>query len=213
MKDLTLGFRIREILEANDVPIEHVILPDRPLDVAAASRIRAAAYGKRPFGRGALTGTMRATEQERVLARMRAEILDALAEFDIPHTLLEFPRFATDARYTHEMLSPVVPEATLDDVQRALDRCVRPELIHDAPLTRAERWRARLLTAWMVRYRLPVARIRERVNPARQQARLRATVLSARQREAELAEEERRAGRMPTAARRGSGADDGAASP
>lgn len=213
VKDMTLGFRIREILEAGEVRIRHVILPDRRLDVAAASRIRAAAYGKRPFRRGALTGTMRATEQQQILARMRADILDALDDFEIPHTLLEFPRFATDAAYTHEMLAPILPEATVDDVRRALERCVRPELIHDAPLTRAERWRTRVVTAWMVLYRLPMARLRERIDPAGQEARLRAAVAAARQREAELAEAERRAGRMPTAARRGSGADHGAPSP
>jgi hypothetical protein len=213
VKDMTLGFRIREILDADEVRIRHVILPDRRLDVAAASRIRAAAYGKRPFRRGALTGTMRATEQQEVLARMRSDILEALDEHHVPYTLLEFPRFALDAEYAHTMLSPLIPDVTPAEVRRALERCVRPELIHDAPLSRRERWRTRFTTAWMVLYRLPVARLRERIDPAGQEAKLRAAVAAARRREEELAEAERRAGRMPTGVRRGSSADGGGASP
>lgn len=197
VKDMTLGFRLRELLESGRADIAHVILPDRRLEVAAASRIRAAGYGRQPFRRGGLTGTMRATDQTRVLAAMRREILSALADFDIPYTVLEFPRFAVDAAYTHAALAPVLPGSTVDDVQRALDRCVHEELIHEAPLSPRERWRTRLTTVWMVLYRYPVATIRRHINPAAQAARLRASVAEANRREAELAEAERAAGRMP----------------
>ena len=40
------AFRMREVLEAGDVEIEHAIIPTRRLDIAAASRIRAAEYGR-----------------------------------------------------------------------------------------------------------------------------------------------------------------------
>jgi len=187
VKDMTLGFRMRELLEGSTLDIAHVILPDRRLDVAAASRIRVANYGKRPFGRGSLTGTMRATEQIRVLRAMRTEILSALEDFTIPYTVLEFPRFAADAAYTHAALAPILGGATVEDVQRALDHCVRPEMIHEDPLSRRERWRTRLTTGWMVLYRYPVARIKGMINPERQQAKLKASVAEARRKEAEQA--------------------------
>lgn len=197
VKDMTLGFRLRELLDGGEVQIRHVIIPDRRLDVAAASRIRAAGYGRLPFRRGALTGTLRATEQRRILETMRAEILTVLDEFGIPYTVLEFPRFATDAAYTHASLAAVLPDASVAEVQAALDRCVRPEMIHEAPLSKREQWRTRATTAWMVLYRYPVARVRERIDPEGQKAKMRASVAESNRREAELAEAERRAGRLP----------------
>lgn len=188
VKDMTLGFRIRELLEAGSIHLEHVILPDRRLDVAAASRVRVAQYGRRPFGRGSLTGTMRATEQVRVLAAMRAEIIATLEDFGVPYTLLEFPRFAADAEYLHTALAPLLGTATVADVQRALDACVRPDMIHEEPLSRSERWKMRLVTGWMVVYRYPVARVRRMIDPEGQQARIRASVAEARRREVELAD-------------------------
>ena len=201
VKDMTFGFRIRELLEGGTLNIRHVIIPDRRLDIATASRIRAAGYGRRPFGRGALTGTMRATEQEQVLAGIRSEIISALEDHEIPYTVLEFPRFASDAAYTHAALTAVEPTVSLDDVRRALDRCVRPEMIHERPLSAGERWRTRLTTAWMVLYRYPVAGIRRRIDPEGQQAKIRASVAAARRREQELVEVERQAGRLPRSSR------------
>ena len=191
VKDMTLGFRMRAVLEGGEVRIAHVLLPTRRLDIAAASRVRAAGYGRLPFRRGALTGTMRPSEQERVLEGMRAEILGALAEFEVPYTELEFPRFARDAPYTHQALGFLVPWATLEDVQVALASVVRPELIHESPLSGRERWRTRVTAAWMRLVRYPIARVRRRLNPAASEARLRASVIAAQRREVEVAEQER----------------------
>jgi hypothetical protein len=194
VKDMTLGFRMREILEAGEVPIAHVLIPTRRLDIAVASRVRAADYGRRPFRRGALTGTLHATEQEQVLVRMRDEIVEALNEYGVPYTTLEFPRFATDAAYAQEKLAPVVPGASLADFETALERCVRPELIHEAPLSAKERWRMRATAAWMRLVRYPVANIRRRINPEAAEARLRASYRAARQQDAQLVEAESSSG-------------------
>jgi hypothetical protein len=187
VKDMTLGFRMREVLESDQVDIGHVVIPTRRLDIATASRIRAADYGRLPFRRGALTGTLRATEQEQVLVKMRDEIVDALAAHDVPYTLIEFPRFAKDPDYIYEKLSFLVPGSTLDDFKTALDRCVRPELIHETPLSRREIWRTRAVAVWMRFVRFPIAAIRRWWNPEASQARLRASVAEARRRDATLA--------------------------
>ncbi|MSO87322.1 MAG: hypothetical protein EXQ71_07360 [Acidimicrobiia bacterium] len=197
VKDMTLGFRIRALLEGGAVEFGHVIIPDRRMDVAVASRIRAASYGRRPFRQGGLTGTLRATEQERLLISARAEILAVLAEFDVPYTILEFPRFAFDAAYFHDALGSILPGVSLSDVQLSLDRCVRPEMIHESVLGRRERWRTRATTAWMVVYWFPAARVRGWINPKREQRKMLASVGAAKRQEALLIQAERRAGRFP----------------
>lgn len=197
VKDMTLGGRMRAVLESGEVRIGHVVIPTRRLDIAAASRIRAAGYGRLPFRRGALTGTMRATDQEQVLATMRAEILDTLTEFSVPYTVIEFPRFSTDVAYTYETLGFLAPEATLGDFRVALERRVHPEMIHEAPLTGREVWRTRFTTAWMTLVRYPIARVRRRLNPEASQARFRASVAAAQRREALAAELEQRARTPP----------------
>lgn len=191
VKDMTLGFRMRAVLEGGGVQIDHVIIPTRRLDIAAASRIRAASYGRLPFKRGALTGTLHATGQKKILAKMRAEIAGALTEFDVPFTELQFPRFATDATYLHTTLGFLAPSASVEDFQRALDSVVRPELIHESPLSRRERWRTRGTTAWMAVVRYPVARVRRWIDPEGSKARLRASVAAAQKREREAATLER----------------------
>ena len=86
VKDMTLGFRMQEVLESGKVEIEHVILPTRRLDIAAASRIRAADYGRLPFRRGALTGTLLATQQVEVLQKMQDETSSARSSNITCHT-------------------------------------------------------------------------------------------------------------------------------
>lgn len=193
VKDMTFGFRAQALLDSGEIAVAHVLIPTRRLDVAVASRIRAAGYGRLPFRRGALTGTLRATDQKAVLEKMRAELIDALHAHEVPYTELEFPRFAGDAAYLHERLAVLHLDATVEDVQQVLDRCVRPELIHEVPLSRREVWRTRAVTAWMVCVRYPVAAVRRRLDPAGQKERLRAAVLEAQRQEALAAEAERRA--------------------
>jgi hypothetical protein len=197
VKDITLGFRMRAVLESRAVPIAHVVIPTRRLDIAAASRIRASAYGRLPFRRGALTGTLRPMAQQQVLATVRGEMIDALDDFAVPYTELDFPRFATDAEYTHETLGFLVPGATVHDFRAALDQCVRPELIHESPLSPREVSRARLMTSWMVLVRYPVARLRGRLDPEGSKRRLREAVVAARQKEALLVEQEHSLRREP----------------
>jgi hypothetical protein len=183
VKSIPIGFRLRELLEAGTVELEHVIIPTRRLDIAAASRIRAAEYGRLPIRHGALTGTLRATQQQKVLARMQADMFRALDDFNVPYTILEFPRFATDAEYLHASLSFIAPGASVADFQVALGRHVRPDMIHEMPLSRAEVERMWFTTAWTRWVRYPIARIRRRLNPQAADARLREAVIAERRRQ------------------------------
>jgi hypothetical protein len=143
VKDTTLPFRLAQLLEAGTVSVEHVIVPIRSLDLAAASRLRGSNYGRNIFARGGLWGTVNPVKQRDALATMLYELIYTIAKFEIPHTLLEVPRFTTDWRYTHRALSFLAPDQSPEDVRDALAAVVRTDLIHDEPLTKREEWSAR----------------------------------------------------------------------
>ncbi len=128
------------LLDEGRIEVEHVVIPIRDLDVAAASRIRMARYGADLHTWGGLFGTARATRQREALAVIEYELLYTIARHDLPLTLLEFPRFAQDWRYAYDKLGFLDPAIPADCWKTAVTGRVRPELIHEEPLTRRERW-------------------------------------------------------------------------
>ena len=132
--------RLDEILAAGTVTIEHAIIPIRDLHVAAASRVRTTRYGSDLATHGGLLGTRYATRQAESLAMHEHELMLTLARHEIPHTLLEFPRFATDWEYTHRQLSFLAPDLPATRWRDALAARVDLSLIHEEPLSERERW-------------------------------------------------------------------------
>jgi len=143
VKDTTLPFRLATLLETGAVSVRHVIVPIRALDLAAASRVRGSNYGRNIFARGGLWGTVDPVKQRDALACMLYELMYTIARFELPHTLLDFPRFASDWQYTYRALSFLVPEQPPEAFRQALAAVVRTELIHDEPLRTRERLRAK----------------------------------------------------------------------
>lgn len=139
VKNPNLSRRLGELLDAGTVAIEHVIIPVRDLDVAAASRVRNTAYGADLHTFGGLFGTARATHQREALSLVFYELMFTVARYDLPHTLLLFPRFAQDWRYTHEKLGFLAPDLPAARWEETLARRANPELIHEDPLTSTER--------------------------------------------------------------------------
>lgn len=146
VKSPGLSTRLARLLDEGTVAVDHVIVPIRDLDVAAASRVRVAGYGRHLGVRGGFTGTRRASRQGDVLARMLYELVHTIAEYDLPHTLLAFPRFARDPEYTYRKLGFLAPHLGLDEWKAAIEGRARPEQINEAPLARSERLRAAALT-------------------------------------------------------------------
>lgn len=95
------------------IAIDHVVVPIRRLDHAAASRVlvQEITTGQKdgPSVVGGLWDTQAASDQERVLRDKLSTLIEALVRNDIPMTLLSFPRSATDARYTYGKLSHLMP--------------------------------------------------------------------------------------------------------
>jgi hypothetical protein len=139
VKNPNLSRRLGELLDAGKVTIEHVIIPVRDLDVAAASRVRNTGYGADLHTFGGLFGTARATHQREALALLFYELMFTVTRYDLPHTLLLFPRFAEDWRYLHEKLAFLAPEVPAARWSDALARRARPELIHEEGLSSTER--------------------------------------------------------------------------
>ena len=146
VKSPGLSAHLRGLLDRGLVEIEHVVIPVRDLDVAVASRVRAAGYGRRIAAAGGLWGTRSASGQRRYLAETLYELVATVVDHDLPHTFLAFPRFAEDSEYTYRKLGFLVPESSPEDFRDALARRVRPDFIHESALDRAERWRSRMMT-------------------------------------------------------------------
>jgi hypothetical protein len=154
VKSPELSRRLAGLLERREVVLEHVIVPVRDLDVAAASRVRNTRYGANLHTFGGLFGTNRASRQSEALAVVQYELLVTLARFDVPYTLLLFPRFATDWDYTYRKLSFLDASIPPERWEQAVAATVRPELIHEQPLSRGER----VLTGLGTTYNRLVAR-------------------------------------------------------
>jgi hypothetical protein len=140
--------RLDALLASGAVALEHVIIPMRDLDVAAASRVRNTGYGSNLAARGGLLGTLYATKQREALALLQYQLMYTLAVHDVPHTLLLFPRFASDWEYLHRKLAfldPTVPEGRW---QAAVESRLRPDFIHETPLSRKEEVLARAGTTY-----------------------------------------------------------------
>ncbi len=148
VKSPNLSRRLDAILAEGNVNLGHVIIPMRDLAVASASRVRATKYGSNLHAMGGLFGTTNAVKQEETLALLNYQLMFTLAKYDIAHTLLLFPRFATDWEYLYSHLSFLDPAIPPEKWKAAVEARVRPDLIHEAPLTRAERWATRVGSAY-----------------------------------------------------------------
>ncbi|MFM7270459.1 MAG: hypothetical protein ACKO2C_02340 [Actinomycetes bacterium] len=148
VKSPNLSRRLDEILSAGTANVEHVIIPIRDLDVAAASRVRATKYGSNLHIMGGLFGTTRATKQREALALLSYQLMLTLAKHEVPHTLLLFPRFAGDGEYLYEHLSFLDPTIPKERWVAATTARSQPSLIHEEPLSGRERLAAKLGTAY-----------------------------------------------------------------
>lgn len=148
VKSPNLTRRLDEILTSGTAVVEHVIIPMRDLEVAAASRVRATRYGSNLHVMGGLFGTTNAVKQREALALLNYQLMFTLAKHDVPHTLLLFPRFAQDADYLHRHLGFLDPTIPLERWREVVEGRARPDLIHEVPLTRGEHAAARVGTGY-----------------------------------------------------------------
>ena len=97
------------------------------------------------------------------MSEVLAQLIVTAARYDLPHTLLHFPRFATDPDYTFAKLGALDPTLTVDDYRRVVRDRYNAEYVHEQPLDRTERLKVRLTT--------PVAMVKRAAATANRRAR------------------------------------------
>ena len=118
-------------LGSRNVVIDHVIVPQRDLHSAAESRRAVSRNSAILTPPGGLWGTLDPEEQEAVLQRNLTKLFRTLHKWNIPHTLLEYPRLVQDPEYLYNKLTGVFPDMNRDSFFAAFQSVVNPALIHD----------------------------------------------------------------------------------
>lgn len=146
IKNPELSTQLRGLLGEGRLSVEHVIIPIRTLSEAAASRTRASNLGLSIGVPGGMWGSNNPRRQEDTLARILYELIDTCAEYELPFTLLSFPRFVSDRDYLHRQLGFLAPNVTRSEWDSAMDAVAKPELVHATPLSSSERVASYVLT-------------------------------------------------------------------
>ena len=132
------------VLRDRSVVVDHAIVPIRNLYAAAESRRNVTLRSGTSFGSGEVPGglwlTSRPDQQEFVLAVQFHQLMLTITAFEIPITMLQFPRLIKDPNYLWEKLAPLLDGIGPEHFAAAFRRVVRPELIHnfgevDQPIT------------------------------------------------------------------------------
>jgi hypothetical protein len=150
VKNPNLTDYIEDVIEREDIIIEHVFIPMRCLHAAAQSRrhVQNKAKAEWPLHKrismalrrahkqvnGGLTFTTNEKEQETVLLYQLYKLLLSLSNQPIPVTLLQFPRIVTDCRFLFEKLKPILAQVEYRKFEKAFRDAACPELVHRFPL-------------------------------------------------------------------------------
>jgi len=135
VKNPRLSTMLSEVLGRGDILIDHAILPVRDLRHAATSRIRTEASGKVSLFRrirkrirkktavsGGLWNVHFPSQQENALRVALSEFVVSLAEHDISHTLIYFPRMIEDEEYLFSKLRVPFPIIDRNEFHKVFSR-------------------------------------------------------------------------------------------
>jgi hypothetical protein len=137
VKDPWLCDTLADILRSGTVTIDHAFVPVRELFAAAESRRDVsrrtgpdvyAAFG--PVVPGGCWPSDQIEDQESVLARKFYTLLETLTAYDIPTSLLHFPRFATDPAHLFQKLSVCLTGIEYPQFEAAFRATSQPGKIH-----------------------------------------------------------------------------------
>ncbi len=147
VKNPSLCDELAGIVASGTYVIDHVFIPIRDLEAAALSRVSVfceardtrkgwirqlrTAFKHKKAVPGGLIGTDNPKEQLPILAEKLYRLIYAITLFDIPHTLLHFPRITQDSWYLYRKLAPIVADMDYPRFKRAFDDVVQPALVHN----------------------------------------------------------------------------------
>ncbi|MCK0207654.1 hypothetical protein MWN33_06360 [Starkeya koreensis] len=126
---------IEEVLANPAIRIDHVFVPVRNFEAAAASRahVQKENTGQEDGGiavPGGLWDTTRAADQTQVLRERFTRLVEHLVRADIETTFLWYPRLTQDPAYLHAKLGRGLKMPELDSFTRTFEEIVRPDWVH-----------------------------------------------------------------------------------
>lgn len=135
VKDPRLCDYLEDAITKHDIIIDHAIIPVRDLYSSAESRRdvqrRTREWKNNSNPPGGLWDTDRPEELEKVLGIKMHKLIHTITKYDIPFTLLDFPRFANDSEYLYNKLRFLFKDITFDKFTACYDKIVHTELIHN----------------------------------------------------------------------------------
>jgi hypothetical protein len=124
LKNPYFSLHIRDYVTTG-VEIEHVIIPIRSLDLATKSRVNQGRGDGGFWG----TGSQDYDSQKRFLLEVSYNLIYDLTEFDIPYTIIHFPRFVEDALYLKQKLDFLLHDIEKDRFKKVFSEIADPSLI------------------------------------------------------------------------------------
>lgn len=126
-----------ETLQAGDIVVDFAIIPMRDLYSAAQSRRDVtnrsiSSLNVEPDDvPGGLWHTKEPENQENILAIQLYKLIYSLAKYDVPLTLLSFPRLVNDPEYLYRKIEFVLGGIDYDTFFKTFQIISQPKLVHD----------------------------------------------------------------------------------
>ncbi len=124
-----------EVLGGSEIFIDRAIIPIRHLYSAAESRRDVERRTDQALYTGLIPGGLWHTtdpqQQEGVLTDQLYKMIYTIAKWDIPLTLLYFPRLVHDADYLYNKLDGSLNGIMYEEFLETFRQVARPELVHD----------------------------------------------------------------------------------
>lgn len=110
--------------------LDCVIVPIRDLEQATRSRIEQSTTAGVVRAPGGITGTWRPRRQHDVLVDRMLDLMLGLAEFNVPHLLIAYPRLALDPEYCFDALRPILGDVDRSSFEHAWALVSDPTKVH-----------------------------------------------------------------------------------
>lgn len=125
-----------EVLEKNQIIIDHAIIPVRDLFAAAESRRDVVKRTKTQDTSsnmipGGLWHTVTPEEQEIILTKQLYKLIYILTYYDISMTFLDFPKIVMNANYLYTKLKNIFPQIDYELFRSAFLKVSKPEKVHN----------------------------------------------------------------------------------
>lgn len=115
--------------EREDLILDHVYIPIRPLSDVAKSRARVSELADGQHPGGLESGATVETQLDRS-ARSFYALMDTVTRHEVPHSLIAFPRLVNDCEYLYHKLDFLCAGISYSSFQKAFNARVKPELVH-----------------------------------------------------------------------------------